>query len=147
MSRRSGAAIVPALSTRDHAEQDIRAILNEWTQSLKERDLRRQISFYAPEMDRYFLQRNVSREFVQRDKSKAFEAIKEIRMLNIDDISVEFLSDSKAFAKFTKTWDMTLVSGKTHAGRKIAQLHLSLINGRWEITAERELQVLWVRRQ
>lgn len=81
------------------------------------------------------------------DKSRAFKAITEIRSFDVQDIAFETLSDSRATVKFKKSWDTEPVSGKTHAGQEIEELELSNIDGDWKITAERELQILWVKRE
>jgi serine/threonine protein kinase len=62
----------------DSSELDIRALLSAWTESFKQKDLARQVDCYAPVLDTYFLQHNVPRDFVESNKSKAFNAIKEV---------------------------------------------------------------------
>jgi len=126
------------------SEHDIRALLNEWTESFKEKDLARQVECYAPIMDTYFLRHNVSRDFVQADKSRAFNAITETRAFEISDITIEFASGSNATVTFRKKWDTRLASGKTFAGEEIEQLQLANIDGGWKITSEKEVQILKV---
>jgi serine/threonine protein kinase len=128
------------------SELGIRTLLSAWTESFKEKDLARQIECYAPVMETYFLRHNVSRDFVESNKSKAFTAIKEVRTFEIRDITIEFTPSSTATVKFRKKWDTVLGSGKTYSGEEIEQLQLANLDGGWKIVSEKEVQVLWVTR-
>ena len=131
----------------DSSEVDIRALLTAWTESFKSKDLDRQVDCYAPMLDAYFLQHNVSRDFVRSNKSKAFAAIKEVRAFEISDITAEITSSSTATVTFRKKWDTALVSGKTFSGEEIEQLQLVRLDSGWKISSEKELQILRVTRR
>ena len=120
--------------------------MSAWTESFKEKDLARQVDCYAPVLETYFLRHKVPRDFVQANKSKAFEAIKDVRTFEIGDVTLEFTSSATAIVKFRKKWDTGLRSGKTYAGEEIEQLQLANLDGDWKIVSEKELQVLWVDR-
>jgi serine/threonine protein kinase len=127
-------------------ELGVRNLLSAWTESFKQKDLARQVDCYAPVLETYFLQHNVSRDVVQSNKSKAFAAIKDVRAFKISDINIAFTSSATATVKFRKKWDTGLVSGKTYAGEEIEQLQLANLDDGWKIVSEKELQVLWVAR-
>jgi serine/threonine protein kinase len=127
---------------RDSAESGIRSLLSAWTESFKEKDLARQVDCYAPVLETYFLRHKVSRDFVQADKSKAFSAIKEVRVFELSDITIEFASSSNATVKFRKKWDTSLASGKTFSGEEIEQLQLANLDGGWKIASEKEIQIV-----
>ncbi len=131
----------------DSSEVDIRALLSAWTESFKSKDLARQIDCYAPMLDTYFLQHNVSRDFVESNKSKAFAAIKEVRSFEISDITTEITSSTTATVKFRKKWDTALASGKTFSGEEIEQLQFVRLDTGWKISSEKELQILRVTRR
>ena len=131
----------------DSSEVDIRALLAAWTESFKSKDVARQVDCYAPVVDTYFLQYNVSRDFVASNKSKAFAAIKEVRSFEISDITTEITSSSTATVKFRKKWDTALASGKTFSGEEIEQLQLVRLDAGWKISSEKELQILRVTRR
>jgi hypothetical protein len=126
---------------------DIRALLSARTESFKEKDLARQVDCYAPILDIYFLQHNVPRAFVESNKSKAFNAIKEVRSFEISDITTERTSNSTATVRFRKKWDTGLASGKTFSGEEIEQLQLSHLDAGWKIVSEKEVQILRVTRR
>jgi hypothetical protein len=126
------------------AKLDIRSLLTTWTESFKEKDLTRQMNCYAPVMDTYFLKHDVSRDFVQEDKLRAFNSIAEIQLFEISDVTIEFASSTEATVKFRKKWNTRSVSGKAFAGDEIEQLELVTLGGRWKIASEKELQVLRV---
>jgi serine/threonine protein kinase len=92
------------------------------------------------------LRHKVPRDFVQANKSKAFDAIKEVRTFEIGDITLEFTSSATAVVKLRKKWETGLRSGKTYAGEEIEQLQLANLDGDWKIVSEKELKVLWVDR-
>jgi serine/threonine protein kinase len=131
----------------DSSELDIRALLSAWTESFKEKDLARQMDCYAPVLDTYFLQHHVPRDVVESNKSKAFNAIKEVRTFEISDITTELTSNSTATVRFRKKWDTGLASGKTFSGEEIEQLQLSHLDAGWKIVSEKELQILRVTRR
>jgi serine/threonine protein kinase len=132
--------------SNDFSESGIRTLLSTWTESFKEKDLARQVDCYAPVLETYFLRHKVPRGFVQANKSKAFDAIKEVRTFEIGDVTLEFTSSGTAVVKFKKKWDTGLRSGKTYAGEEIEQLQVANLDGDWKIVSEKELQVLWVDR-
>ena len=103
-----------------------------------------QIDCYAPVMDTYFLRHNVSRDFVQADKSRTFSGIKEVRIFEISDITIEFASSSNAIVKLRKKWDISLASGKTFSGEEIEQLQIANLDGGWKIVSEKEIQIVKV---
>ena len=129
---------------KDSAELGIRTLLSAWTESFREKDLASQIDCYAPVMDTYFLRHNVSRDFVQADKSRTFSGIKEVRIFEISDITIEFASSSNAIVKFGKKWDTSLASGKTFSGEEIEQLQIANLDGGWKIVSEKEIQIVKV---
>jgi hypothetical protein len=108
----------------------------------EERDLARPVDCYAPVLDTYFLQHNVPRDFVESNKSKAFDAFKEVRTFEISDITTELTSSSTATVKFRKKWDPGLASGKTFSGEEIEQLQLSHLDAGWKIVSEKKVQIL-----
>ena len=85
---------------KNSGELGIRNLLSAWTESFKEKDLARQVDCYAPVLETYFLQHNVSRDVVQSNKSKAFAAIKDVRAFKISDINIAFTSSATATVKF-----------------------------------------------
>lgn len=129
---------------KESAESDIRSLLSTWTESFKEKDVERQMDCYAPVMDTYFLQHNVSRDFVQADKSRAFDSITDIRTFEISDITIEFASSSNATVTFRKKWNTRLASGKPFWGEEIEQLQVANLDDGWKIASEKEVQIVKV---
>jgi hypothetical protein len=131
---------------RSNGEQGVQLLLREWTDSVKAKDLAKNVDCYAPVLETYFLKHNISRDLVEADKSRAFNATTQIKIYELSDIAIDFQSSANATVKFKKSWDTNLSSGKEFSGEEIAELGLTLLDGRWKIVSERELQILRVER-
>lgn len=131
----------PAIATSGPALVDeqtraaITDLLNTWTSSLKQRNLEAQMSCYAPRLTTYFLQHNVTKAEVRRDKQRFFERYPNIRELAISNVQISRASGTPE-ATLLKTWNFG--GYKDWKGQVVSHLTFEKQNGRWVISAERE---------
>ena len=87
------------------ATREVETAIYEWAAALEGRDLRSHMSFYAPNLDRYYLKRGVNRAFVQADRAQALSKYSDLsfKFSNMD-IRVE-PGGRRAVATFDKEWD------------------------------------------
>jgi hypothetical protein len=127
-------------------EQGINSLLDDWVQSFRQKDVTKQVECYAPQLDVYFRQHNLTRAFVETDKSWAFGRIAEIRKFEISNVQIYLDATNEATVTLNKTWDTTLTSGRPFAGSEVERLRLTLIDGRWKIKSEEEVAIYSVTR-
>jgi hypothetical protein len=127
-------------------EQRISSLLDDWVQSFRQKDVAKQVECYAPQVDTYYRQHNVSRAFIEADKSRAFAALAGIQELELSNVGVYLDSADAATVTFDKSWDTTLTSGRRFAGSEMERLRLALVDGHWKIKSEEELRIYNVTR-
>ena len=125
------------------ATREIETTLHYWASSLEERNLRAHMDSYAPNLDRYYLRRGVSRVYVQADRAQALSKYSDIsfRFSNMD-IKVD-PSGRRAVATFDKEWDFRGAQNSSGSVREM--VWLEKVGGRWRITGERDLKVHYAR--
>jgi len=122
----------------------ITSLLNDWVDSFKQKDVARQVACYALQVDIYYRKHNVSRAFVEADKSRAIARLAEIRKFELSNVNVSLDSAEAATVTFDKSWDTTLTSGRRFAGSEMERLGLAFVDGRWKIRSEEEVQIYHV---
>ena len=68
---------------------EIQGFLNRWRTSTIDGNVDAQTILYAPRMDHYFRQRNVSRATVRREKARMKELYPTVNRYDISDVRVE----------------------------------------------------------
>jgi ketosteroid isomerase-like protein len=119
---------------------DIQQTLAGWAQATNNNDLDRELSFYGDRVDRYFLARNVTREFVGKDKERFYRIGERFISYQIDNVSIEQSSPDEAVALLTKHWVVEYAGGNTHSDQTNSRLWLKQEQSRWVITGEQDLK-------
>lgn len=127
---------VPSLASTSLLER-----LDEWAASMRSTDAAVQASFYANHLDRYFLKTDVNHIFVLRDKQDFLRRGNRVDLFRVEDVQVKDRTDSSARLRLLKHYVM-------HAGQaapaveRIVRSELSFrkIDGKWEITEERDFR-------
>ena len=119
---------------------DIQQTLAGWAQATNDNDLDREMSFYGDRVDRYFLARNVTREFVGKDKERFYRIGERFISYQIDNVSIEQSSPDEAVALLTKHWVVEYAGGNTHSDQTNSRLWLKQEQARWVITGEQDLK-------
>ena len=101
--------------------------------------MKREVTFYSDKVDRYFLLRNVTNDFVAQDKEKFYQKGKSFVDYHIDTVSVDRQSSQDATVSFVKHW--TISDGdRTESGQTRSRLALIRVNAQWVISGEQDLK-------
>ena len=113
-----------------------------WKSALESRDFNDYMSNYASTVD-YYNRRGVSSATIRADKARAFTLYNSMRV-NVSNMSVSIdPSGDTAMAVFDKEWSFS--GGSRSEGKTRSQLEFRRIDGRWLITAERDLKLYYKR--
>ena len=119
----------------------LQSALGGWVAATNSRDVKRQLSYYAPRLEAFYLSRNVSREAVLAEKRETFGQADRVS-ISVVDPSIEVGREGlTAVVRFRKRYVIES-GGKRRDGEVLQELHWSKINSQWKITSERDLQVL-----
>ncbi|HEX8073179.1 MAG TPA: hypothetical protein VF546_24750 [Pyrinomonadaceae bacterium] len=129
-----------AARARD-AAAELRAALYDWIAATNARDIERQMTFYLPTLDAYYLQRRVPRAAVRAEKGRVFA-----RARRVDIRAAEpeiLLSDGGATAvmRFRKAYTIT-GGGQDRRGEVVQELRWQRTPDGWRISSERDVRVL-----
>lgn len=125
--------------------KEVMDALNGWADSSMERDIERQMSYYADMLDVYYTRTNVSASVVRGDRQRAYDTFS---TLDIQLSNVQITPDSagqRATVVLDKTWSFE-GEEKSTSGSVQQELRLAKIDGRWRINGEKDLQVYYVNR-
>lgn len=134
----AGTAAMP--QGRAEAEAEISKVLTGWASASAGNDPVAESAYYAPRVDRYFLKRDVSRQYVLHDKQAYRERGNRMQQFSISGLSFQFLSANSALVTLTKTWSVVgpEQTGMTHSSR--SRVWLTRTPGGWQITGEQDLR-------
>jgi ketosteroid isomerase-like protein len=142
-----GPAIAAVVSQRgsDQLEQDqaevLRRALDAWIGATNARDIRWQMSFYAPKLAAFYLTRNTPREAVRTEKARIFGAATLID-INAAEPEIVFLEGgTAAIMRFRKRYR---IEGGRHGrrGEVIQELRWRRTGDGWKIYSERDIRVI-----
>ena len=133
----------PADTTKEVTQvdaSDVRQTLAGWAQATNDNDVDREMSFYGDGLDRYFLARNVTREFIREDKQRLYSKGERFTSYQIDNVSIDQSSPDQAVASLTKHWNVMDAGGNTQTSQTNSRLWLRREQARWVITGEQDLK-------
>jgi uncharacterized protein YndB with AHSA1/START domain len=141
-SDRSQSAINdPSRATAKGSSQaELRTALDEWIAATNGRDLSRQMGFYAPVVERYYLRKNVSRAVVRANKQAL---AKRARLIDIStsEPEIEFAPDNQtANMRFRKRYNIEGI--KNGRGEVMQELKWMKTSDGWKIISERDVKVI-----
>jgi len=132
----AGAAVVEA-----GAQGELRSALGEWLAATNSRDVGRQMSFYAPRVEAFYLSRNASRDAVRAEKSRLFAQAASVNV-EAAQPEIRMSSDGRtAVMRFRKRYRITGGDGSRN-GEVLQELRWRRTDGGWKIVGERDLRVL-----
>jgi hypothetical protein len=135
------AAKRPRASTPTAVVPEVHAVLEQWDQALRSGNPKKITAFYAPTIDSYFGERNVSNSDVAESLARSAARYGKTTVLQVSDIRITPMGDSRASATFRKRWQ---TSGRhLYSGETEERVTLSKHNGVWKISSEQETRVLW----
>ena len=122
----------------------LQSALAGWVGATNSRDLNRQLSYYAPRLEVFYLSRNVSRETVLGEKRSTVGRAERVS-ITVGDPAVEFGRDGlTAVMTFRKKYVIES-GGKRRSGEVVQELRWSRTKAdrqEWRITGERDIQVV-----
>lgn len=121
---------------------ELRSALDEWLAATNARDVRRQMQFYAPTVNAFYLSRNTSRESVRAEKSRVFAQAEsvDVRAASAPDIRLS-RDGQTAVMRFRKRYQITGGAG-ARSGEVLQELRWHRTPSGWRIVSERDLRVL-----
>ena len=116
------------------ARAQLIALLHRWAASLRARNLRMQMSCYAPQLPRYLERRNVSWAQVQAQKRRLFDLYTQIRMLDLSDVDLT-IDGSRAAATALMRWDFDNHEVESRGNAQV-NFEFTQIGSKWVIVSE-----------
>jgi ketosteroid isomerase-like protein len=119
----------------------LRSALDEWVRATNERDIARQMEFYAPQLEAFYLTRNVPRSQVRAEKQRVFARA------SVIDVRAEapeiVLGDAgrTAVMRFRKQYEIAN-GARSRRGEVVQELRWRRTPEGWKITSERDVRVL-----
>jgi len=125
---------------RDAAEA-LSDALGRWIGATNARDLARQMDFYMPRLDAFYLARNVTRDFVRAEKSRAFS---DADLIDIRAAEPEIILRDRGRAAVMRFRKQYRIEGgrRTRRGEVVQELRWRRTPRGWKITSERDIRVI-----
>ncbi|MDT7777940.1 MAG: SnoaL-like domain [Acidobacteriota bacterium] len=136
-----GATDSAAVEADRGTQDELRAALGEWLAATNSRDVRRQMQFYAPTVDAFYLSRNASREAVRAEKSRVFARADSV---NVQAAAPEIRlsrDGHTAVMRFRKRYQIDGGEG-SRSGEVLQELRWRRTPAGWKIVSERDLRVI-----
>ncbi len=134
--------VAPASATP--VDAGIQALLDEWVNTTRHKDLNGQVACYAPVVDTYYAQKHVSHRQLSNEKQRQFRAITTVKKFDVSNVQTTQLSPNSAVILLDKNWDFG-EGTKDDSGSERIQLTLRKNGSSWKIVSERQLKVYWLR--
>lgn len=132
--------VAPA-ATDSFAAQVLRSALNDWIAATNSRDIDKQMSFYLPRLQAYYLTRATSRAFVREEKVRVFKTATLID-ISAEDPEIIFQDGGRtAIMRYRKKYRVD--NGlRSRRGEVIQELRWQRAGQEWRIFSERDIKVL-----
>lgn len=128
-----GEEVEPATDTR----AELRASLNEWIAATNARDVGKQMTFYAPNVEAFYLSRNASRAAVREEKSRLFSQARAVDV-RASEPEIRLARDGRtAVMRFRKRYRID-----ERGGEVLQELRWRRTDSGWRIVSERDLRVI-----
>ena len=115
---------------------EITHLLDDWVAAVRNRDAEALAKLYAPRVERFYRSRNVSRDFIRRERTRDLQRAGTIRRYEITDVETRLQQPDEAVVTFNRFWDFA--RGPRRAGKTRTQLTLKKVEDSWLITGERD---------
>lgn len=130
---------------KEKIKEEVSDRLENWKSDAELLNLDSYMSNYAETVD-YYNKSGASRDFVRRDKAKAFSKYDSIE-INLSNLIVKPAPDGQsATVILDKEWSFSNLDGETSSGKVRQQISLKKFGDKWLITGEKDLQVYFIER-
>jgi hypothetical protein len=118
----------------------LQAALMRWVSTFRSRDINAQVACYSPHVRTYFQWRNVTREQIRYDKTRAWSRIASIRKYTVTPLSITDEGSDRRAMLLRKHWDTITTWGTISSGDEIERLIFRKLAGDWKIVDEQEIK-------
>jgi serine/threonine protein kinase len=126
-------------SPRD-ARAELRAALGDWVAATNNRDLNKQMAFYAPTLSVFYLKRNATQASVRAEKTRLLSQADAINV-RVGEPEIQLDSNEQtATMRFHKSWNFSGANRET--GEVVQELRWRKIDSGWKIVSERDIEVI-----
>jgi ketosteroid isomerase-like protein len=116
---------------------ELRASLNGWLAATNARDVGKQMEFYAPNVEAFYLARNASRAAVREEKSRLFSQARAVDV-RASEPEIRLGRDGRtAVMRFRKRYQID-----ERGGEVLQELRWRRTDSGWRIVGERDLRVI-----
>lgn len=116
---------------------ELRSALDGWIAATNARDVEKQMEFYAPNVEAFYLSRNASRAAVREEKSRLFSQARAVDV-RASEPEIRLSRDgSKAVMRFRKRYQID-----ERGGEVLQELRWRRTPSGWRIVGERDLRVI-----
>ena len=148
-ANRNNAAKTPVAATpveRTAREQSREAdtlheALDQWIDATNRRDIAKQMSFYVPQLEAFYLARNATRSVVRTEKARAFASAKLIDIRAAEPEIIFQDGGRAAIMRFRKKYNIVDAS-RSRRGEVVQELRWRQTNDGWKIFSERDIRVI-----
>jgi ketosteroid isomerase-like protein len=121
-------------------QSELRSALGGWLAATNQRDVGRQMDFYAPKVEAFYLARNASRESVRAEKARLFSRASSVNV-EAAPPEIRLSPDGRtAVMRFRKRYRID--GADSRAGEVLQELRWRRTDTGWKIVGERDLRVL-----
>ncbi|HEX8650344.1 MAG TPA: serine/threonine-protein kinase [Pyrinomonadaceae bacterium] len=122
------------------ARAELRSLLGEWVAATNARDVNKQMDFYAPVIEAFYLKRNVQRSDVRAEKARLMSQLTSIDV-RVGEPDIAIGSDGRtATMRFNKSWEFR--GAQSTGGEVVQELKWVKTSAGWKIKSERDVQVV-----
>lgn len=128
------------------SKSEVKAALDNWLQTYVDRDFNNHMKYYANMLDTFYRKSNVSLSYVRSVNLSLFEKYSVMEM-SISNLRIDV---NPASGRVVTTFDKTFNfrgDNTFHSGSVQSEFRWEKINGAWQITSERDLQIYYVNKQ
>jgi len=125
-------------------KKSLQAALDGWVAATNSRDVKRQLSYYAPRLEVFYLSRNVARDAVLGEKRNTVGRAERVS-ITAGDPAIEFGRDGLTASMTFRKRYVIESGGKRRSGEVVQELRWSRTKTDkqdWKITGERDLRVV-----
>ena len=120
--------------------QELRSLLDGWIAATNARDVERQMAFYAPTLDAFYLKRNASRQSVRAEKARLLSQLTSADV-RASEPEINISGDGRtATMRFQKSWDFK--GAQPSSGEVVQELRWVKTDDGWKIISERDVRVI-----
>jgi proteasome lid subunit RPN8/RPN11 len=123
----------------------VHAMLDQWDQALRSGNPKAIATFYAPKVDSYFGEHNVSSTDVSHSLARSAARYGKTHVLRLSDLHITPIGNDHAVATFHKRWQTS--GAHTYSGETEERVTLAKQNDDWKISSEEQTRVLWTERR